>query len=342
MKVLVIKTSSMGDVIHTFPALTDAMHAIPGVSFDWLVEEPYMGIVALHPAVNRAIPIALRRWKKHPLRLGYWRELFALLGSLGNTRYDRIIDAQGLLKSALPAVFARGIRTGYARNSIREPIASLFYRKKYEVDRDLHAVTRIRSLFEQSLGYRYERNALEYGLPVTKSDGKDRPYAVFIHGSSWPSKQWPREYWGEAVRLAAAENIEVMFPWGSAQEKQQAEQICTEAGAGRILPALSLKELAEVIGGAAMMIGVDTGLSHLAAALAVPGVVIYGSTASNLTGVVGKRQDSVQMQFHCAPCMKRECALPFEQDRRPCYMTLTPEYIWNAAKKHVDRAVFAQ
>ena len=152
MKVLLVKTSSLGDVVHTLPALTDAQRAIPGIRFDWVVEEGFAEIPTWHPAVDQVIPVAIRRWRKSPwqtLRSGEWRRFKA---RLRETRYDLVIDAQGLLKSAWLTRYVKAPVAGLDRDSAREPLAARFYDRCYAVPREQHALERVRQLFAQALG----------------------------------------------------------------------------------------------------------------------------------------------------------------------------------------------
>ncbi|WP_290873670.1 lipopolysaccharide heptosyltransferase I [Aquabacterium sp.] len=163
MRVLIVKTSSMGDVVHALPAISDMARAIPGVQIDWVVEKGFSAMPAQHRAVQRVIPLQWRKWRKS-LRsaetraaLAHWR------AEMRRERYDLVIDLQGLLKSALFACFANGPRAGYDRHSIREPLASFFYGRTGHVSRELHAVDRCRALAAQLLGYRH--CLLAVGMP---------------------------------------------------------------------------------------------------------------------------------------------------------------------------------
>ena len=153
MRVLVIKTSSLGDVIHTLPALTDAARAIPGIRFDWVVEEGFAEIPAWHPAVSQVITVAIRRWRKHPLKTLRSGEWSRFKQRLRESHYDLVIDAQGLLKSAWLTRYVKTPVAGLDSNSAREPIAARFYDRPYSVPRGQHALERTRQLFGQALGY---------------------------------------------------------------------------------------------------------------------------------------------------------------------------------------------
>ncbi|NOY62354.1 MAG: lipopolysaccharide heptosyltransferase I [Gammaproteobacteria bacterium] len=344
MRVLVVKTSSMGDLIHTFPALTDACRALPDVRFDWVVEEGFAEIPTWHPAVDRVIPVALRRWRQKPfatLRGSEWR---GFREQLNARHYDCIIDAQGLLKSALVTRLARGTRCGFSRRSAREPLAALAYQQTVTVDRNQHAVERVRQLFARVLGYSLgaveQRAPLEYGIDVGRFGAANSgcknltqepgtPYLVYLHGTTWPSKLWPERYWVELARQAGAAGFRVCLPWGSDEEHGRAKRIAAESGAAHVCEKLSLAAVAVLLSNAGGVVAVDTGLAHLAAALAKPAVTIYGSTQPALTGTLGNNQRHAAADFGCAPCLKRDCRYGGDSDVIPaCYGSVVPSQVW--------------
>lgn len=340
MKALLVKTSSLGDVVHAFPAVTDAASAIPGLRFDWVVEEAFAEVPALNPVVDRVIPIALRRWRKGwrgAIRRG---EMRRFLNDLRRESYDVVIDAQGLfLKSAVPALLARGPTAGFGPSSAREPVAGLLYRTRCRIPRELHAIERQRRLLACALGYGFPGGEPEYGLAPIRPPPPDRPYVIFLHGTTWASKHYPESLWIELARLAAGAGYEIWYPWGNDDERGRAERIAGGSRCGRILPALSLRQLAEKIAGAAAVIGVDTGLAHLAAALEVPAVTLYGATRVGLTGAVGRFQRNLVAAFPCAPCMERECRFTGGSAVRPaCFASLPPHLVWEVAAGQIASA----
>lgn len=291
MRVLVIKTSSLGDVVHTLPALTDAARAIPGIQFDWVVEEGFAEIPAWHPAVATVIPVAIRRWRKNllkTLKSGEWGRFKA---SLRATRYDLVIDAQGLLKSAVATRYVDAPIAGLDRESAREPIACRFYDRLYAVPREQHALERVRQLFAQALGYPLPDTVADYGLDRTAMAGEvSEPYLVFLHGTTWPSKHWPQSNWRELVGLMTQQGWAVRVPWGNEVEKARAEQMVSGIERAEVLPKLNLAGMAKVIAGAQACVAVDTGLGHLAAALDVPSISLYGPTLPGRVGAYGRSQ----------------------------------------------------
>ncbi len=334
MRVLVVKTSSLGDLIHTFPALTDACRALPEIEFHWLVEEAFTDVPAWHPAVTRVLPIALRRWRRNWRKAWRSGQLGAFRRDLQRDSYDLVIDAQGLLKSALPARWARGPRAGYDRHSIREPLASLFYDRRHAVPRKLHAVERLRRLFASALGYPLPATEPDFGL-ADASVRRNRQL-IFLHGTTWPSKHWPLSWWVGLTRMAGAQGFGVGLPWHEPEERLRGEKIIAQAEHGELLPRMGLSEMKSCLGQAAGVVGVDTGLAHLAAALGTPAVTLYGATEPGLTGAVGRRQCNLSVDFDCAPCMQRNCAYPGKSLVAPaCYETLPPDQVWTALQQQM-------
>lgn len=291
MRVLLIKTSSLGDVVHTLPALTDAARAIPGIQFDWVVEEGFAEIPAWHPAVAQVIPVAIRRWRKHlwqTFKSGEWQRFKQ---RLGDTQYDLVIDAQGLLKSAWLTRYANAPVAGLDRDSAREPLASRFYDRAYAVPREQHALERTRQLFAHALGYTLPTGMGDYGLNrALLADSAPPPYLVFLHGTTWASKHWPEACWRELAEQMSAQGWAVRLPWGNDNEKVRAERIAAGIEHAAVLPKLNLAGVAKVIAGASACVAVDTGLGHLAAALDVPSISLYGPTLPGRVGAYGRSQ----------------------------------------------------
>ncbi len=336
MRVLIVKMSSMGDIIHTLPALTDAAHAIPDITFDWVVEENFQEIPAWHRAVKNVIPIALRRWRKNLFAAETRQEFAAFARRLRKNNYDLIIDAQGLLKSALIAAIARGVRVGPDAACARDPLASILYQKKFPVGKvkEVHAVIRTRQLFSKALGYVLSDTAPDYGCHFYKSDAQDN-YLVFLHGTTWATKHWPESYWIELAKIAAQQGFKIKISWGNQIEHERAMRIAAASDAVEILPKLALKEMATVLASAKAIVAVDTGLGHLAAALNIPTVSLYGPTNPDLTGAMGVSQKWLKADFPCSPCLGRECTYAGASTssvQPPCFVTLMPARVWEELK----------
>jgi heptosyltransferase-1 len=284
--ILFIKTSSLGDVIHHMPAVTEAHKALPHARFAWLVEEAFAPLVALHPAIDFVVPVAWRRWRKSLYAPATLAEVVRNLRDIRARSYDDIVDSQGLLRSAVIARLTHGRRHGYDAASIREPPASFFYDRRYTVSRELHAVERNRRLSGLALGF-MPQGVPDYGLERSRFHAPERRYAVLLHATARARKEWPQANWIELGRSLAAEGLEVVLPWGSAIEQARSEAIAAALPNARVPPRAPLDEVARLIAGAEFVVGVDTGLLHLAAAFGVPLVAIFAGSKTVLTGPVG-------------------------------------------------------
>lgn len=342
MHALLVKTSSLGDVLHALPAVTDAVGAVPGLRFDWLVEEAFQEIPAWHDAVDQVIPVAVRRWRKHWVRSLVGPEWRAFRQRVRQRRYDAVIDAQGLLKSALLARFANGPRYGLDRKSAREPLASFSYDHALPVTWGEHAIGRVRRLFAQAFGYPCPDTAPDYGIRAhfgAAGTDQDPAYVVFLHGTTWPSKHWPEPYWAQLCSLVTSAGVEVWLPWGSPAEQQRAHRIAGTDPRVRVLPRCSLQQLGAILSGARAHVAVDTGVGHLAAALQVPGISLYGSTDPARTGTLGDGQQHLAAEFSCSPCLERNCGYRGESPVVPaCYTSQPPTRVWAMLEAILERS----
>ncbi|KHL74661.1 ADP-heptose--LPS heptosyltransferase [Pseudomonas putida] len=338
MRVLIIKTSSLGDVIHTLPALTDAAHAIPGIRFDWVVEEGFAEIPSWHPAVDQVIPVAIRRWRKNvwqTIKSGEWK---AFKERVRERKYDLVIDAQGLVKSAWLTRYVKAPVAGLDRYSAREGWASRFYDRRLSVAVGQHAVERVRQLFAMALAYDLPEGIGNYGLDLDRLQlPPAAPYVVFLHGTTWATKHWPEAYWRELAERLGRSRLQVCLPWGNPAEKDRAERIAQGLNNCQVLPKLNLAGVARVLAAAKACVAVDTGLGHLAAALDVPTISLFGPTNPGLTGAYGRVQVHQASDFPCAPCLQKKCSYkPSADDLRRfdlkrewplCFTRLNPEHV---------------
>ena len=350
MQALLIKMSSLGDLVHALPAVTAAGRR--GVRFDWVVEEAFQAVAQRHPAVDRVIPIAWRRWRKSPWDFG--AEMKAFFKALRAKEYDLLLDAQGLAKSAAVARLARSKeRVGFARRDVREAVAAWAYARGVAVPRRQHAVDRQRQLFAGAFGYADDAPeaddfGLRVGAPPHSAIGSGQGCAgracLFLHGSAWPSKLWPEAMWIDLAQRAVTAGLEPLLPWGNAVERSRAQRIA-EQGGGRVLDALDLHGWIDLLQRTRLVIGVDSGLTHLAAALGAPTLALHGSTSAALTGCRGRRTGVLASTFGCAPCLSRDCRYrgPGRTWRNapvapPCYAELSPRRVWAAALELMDAA----
>lgn len=288
MRVLIVKTSSMGDVVHALPAVSDMAKAIPGIQIDWLVEKNFAAMPSQHQAVDRVITLQWRKWRKS-LRtadtqnaMAQWRQEMRL------HRYDLIIDMQGLVKSALFATFAVGPRAGFDWHSIREPLASLLYKRKAAVSRSLHAIDRCRRLAAEALGYALPTTPPDFGLVPQANAWRpgSNPYAVLIPCASRPEKLWPQDDWIHLAQHLCSLGLDVAIMWGSPEEETRAKSIAQACG-GKVPPFLTVAQASDTLAGAQVIVGLDTGMTHLAAAHGRNTLGIYCDHEPGLAGVTG-------------------------------------------------------
>ena len=289
MRILLVKTSSLGDVIHNLPIVADIKNHFADAQIDWVVEENFAAILRLHPNVNRVLPVAMRHWRKHLASGATWEQWRTFKQALQEYRYDFVIDTQGLLKSSMIVRSARGLRCGYDWESAREPLASFAYKRKFNVAKNLHAVERNRQLAAKALGYEASAEP-SYGLHASKAapdKALQAPYVVFLHATSRANKEWSEENWIALGKWFAERNFVCVFPSGNAVEHDRAIRLAQSIPNARPLPPGPLDEIAALLANAAAVIGVDTGLTHLACAFGKPTVALYCHSDPGLTGVYG-------------------------------------------------------
>ena len=289
MRILLVKTSSLGDVIHNLPVVSDIGRHFPTATVDWCVEEGFVSIPRLHPRVGDVIPVAVRRWRKAPFAAATWQEVRAVRARLRAAAYDAVIDTQGLLKSALVARWTGCPVAGYAADSAREPLAARCYARRFPVARDLHAVERNRRLAAAALDYALEA-PLDYGIaaaPAKFAWLPARPYVVLLTATSRDDKLWPEAHWVELGQGLQRLGWRAVLPAGSPRERERAARLAAAIPGAVAAPSLLIPALAELLAGSRAVIGVDTGLTHLATALNVPTVALYTATDPGLTGVLG-------------------------------------------------------
>lgn len=312
MKILIVKLSSLGDVLHNLPIVWDLRAKYPYAQIDWVVEEGYVGL--LEPlkttdtfrGVDRIIPLAFRRWKKSLKRGEFIRsiqEYISLKADLKTTTYDLIIETQGLLKSAWVTRLANTQETAHifglanqTEFSGYEPWARRFYTDSVQVPVHCHAVDRSRWVAAAAMDVpvpnrlsappkfypeTYVQSLLEaakLGLASTRVDlGFDlsKPYAMCFHATAGASKRWSQERWIAVGQALSAKGIQVILPWGNDSEKEVSQSLAKKISGAIVPNAFSIADAFGIIAGAVITIGVDTGLTHLAAILGRPTIELY-------------------------------------------------------------------
>jgi len=345
---LLVKLSSMGDVVHSFPALTEA--ASHGHRFDWVVEEAFVDLAAMHPAIDRVIPFGLRRWRRRSL--AGLAELVTFVRMLRTQGYSKVLDAQGLLKSAIVArASGAATRIGLDAQSSREPASARLHTQTTQVAWDLHAIDRLRLLFARALDYPVDLSKpvpSPFTLDALAGSQSNAPVhhqqTVLIHGTTWRSKEYPEPAWSALIEQLLIAGHSIALVSGSASEHERALRLCSSSTASNpkieALPPGSLSAAAETVLAARLVVGVDSGLTHLAAVLGRPTIGLYGPTSADRTGVRGQLAVDLKSDFACAPCLQRECSYDGKQEYLgdnvlvpACFSRLTVEQIMQLAEQ---------
>jgi len=286
VRLLIVKTSSMGDVVHAMPVVNDIRRHHPEAEIDWLVEAPFAAIPQMHPGISRVLPMAWRKWRGQLFKAATWQAMGHLRGELRAGQYEGVLDLQGLLKSALWARQTGAPVLGYDKASIREPAAAWCYQHKVAVPRDLQAVQRCRLLAAAHLGYPID-SPPDFGLRAPAPTWAPRAaYAVLIPNASRREKLWPERQWVEVGKRLQERGWMPVVLWGRPEEQTLAERIAAGCD-GDVPPFLRVGEMAAVLAGAHQVVGLDTGFTHLAAALGRPTLGIYCDHEPGLAGITG-------------------------------------------------------
>jgi heptosyltransferase-1 len=332
MKILVVRLTSMGDVVQTLPAIEDAARAFPDATFDWVVEESFADIPRWHPRVERVIPSHLRRFKKALKN----KEVGDLVREIRSEKYDAVIDLQGEMKTAMLTRLARGKRIGYNSRSVHEWGAQAAYHRRINVTKGRHSITRMRELMARALDYSVPTDEAAYGvdplrLPQPAIDLPSK-FVVLVHATSWTSKNWHEDRWLRLAAIARESDYTPVVAWGSEPERERAVRIADDKGI--VLPALSIANKAAIISRASAVIGLDTGLTHIAAAFGVPGVSLYGATDPLLVGATGRNQLNLASKFECRFCHLKTCVYDAPDELKPvCLVEFEPEVVWQQVTK---------
>jgi heptosyltransferase I len=286
-EILFIKTSSMGDILHHMPAVTEAKAHYPDARITWVVDELYAPLVKLHPSVDEIVTVAVRRWRKNLFSGETWREARAALRQMRARKFSAIIDTQGLMRTALMGRMLHGKTHGYDAESVREPFAARFYHVKHKVSWDLHVITRNRTLTARALGYE-PKGAPDYGFDRSQfKQLSTRPYAMLFHATAKATKEWPEERWVEVGRAMAARGLEVVLPWGNQVERDRSQRLADAIPGSRVPERKPIIDVAHDIAAAKLVAGVDTGFIHIAAAIGVPVVAVFTIVKSHTAEPVG-------------------------------------------------------
>lgn len=328
-RILLIKLTSLGDLIHALPALSDALFAFPHIEFDWLVDENFSEIAHWHPAVHNVFTTNHRAWRKNLFRKQTLHSISHLVKTLHDRQYDLILDGQGNFKSALLSLFPQGPRAGFDRHSVREWIAHLAYQRRYAVSKQSHAIERLRRLFSLACGYPLPLSPPHFQIDreqfIKPNITLPEEFLIFIHNASWKTKLWPEEHWVALIKEAVADGFTILLPWGNAQEEARAKRLAIDPRV-HVLPRLTLSEIGYILLRSRACVAMDTGLCHLTAALNIPTVTLYGSTNAGLIGASGESQVHLTSTLQCSPCEKKKCR--FSDQENACLKEITPDRVY--------------
>lgn len=348
MKILIVRLSSLGDILHLFPAISDLRRRLPETEIHWLVEPAFAEMVSWHFAVNKVISVPLRAHKK-----AWWkipRLLSGLKRQLKAEKYDLVLDAQGLLKSAMLARLAGVDIYGFNKDSARESLAARFYKKTASVEKGLHVIDKNRQLVAQLFGADISQS-VDYGLedfackqmalslPPILQNFTNQPMLVLLHGTTWNSKYWPESSWLALVALLAEQGVRCLLPWGNEQEHQRAQRLQQAGGQmAVVLPKLPLAELMRVMLHTQGFVSVETGIGHLATVLDMPGIMLHGPTAPAYSGILDKSCVHITSDLDCSPCFKRDCPkLQSPAETPPCQSSITAQQVVRFCKNLISK-----
>ncbi|MGG4605286.1 lipopolysaccharide heptosyltransferase I [Paenalcaligenes sp. Me131] len=285
-EILIVRTSSLGDLVHMLPAISDIARHVPDARIDWVAEEAFAEIPAWHPAVRNVITVAHRRWRK-----GWWSaqvraERQQLKQQLASKKYDIVLDMQALMKSIWLVRQTTGVRHGLDWKSAREPLASLFYDVKHRVEFWQPAVIRQRTLAAATFGYQYD-GAPDFGLQAISDRVPVQPYAIIMPSASRDDKLWAPANWLRVFDDLQNRGLSLRLLAGSPAESARAEALIKGRSDAQVMPRMALSEVADQLAGATLMVGLDSGLTHLSAGLGRPTIGIYKASTPVRTPLEG-------------------------------------------------------
>ena len=347
MRVLIVKTSALGDVIHALPVIDYLRQVVPDVEIDWVVEDRCRQILVGHPGISYLHVIHTRKWKKHPFSRETWREIREFRDILRQRNYELVFDIQGNLKSGLLSwLSGAGDRIGFTGDALQES-ANLFFTTRQVPLRknDYHVTDRALRVVSAPFGKDYREFTLSSFIPISTEDAAtatvllstlaDGLVFLFQHGTTWSTKLWHDEGWIELGRRLHAEypNSSVLINWGSEEEKERAEKIARSVGGDiRPLPWMTIGELVALIGKVDMVIGGDSGPVHMAAAVGTPTVSFFRASDPRRNGPRGDHHVIIQSPLHCRVCQRKEC----DRDRQ-CRESITVEALLKGVESVLGR-----
>lgn len=339
LNILIIKLSSLGDVVHLFPAVHDLKKNVNNVRVNWLVEPSYSELVSLSSAVDNVITISTRQFKKKPFNLILWIKFFKKLFFLRKQNFDMVIDAQGLIKSAMIARFISKNNTmGFDLKVIRDKHAAKFYSKLVSIGNYSTAIDKNRKLFSNIFQYSILDQCQEYGLSKYKISGFElpNPFVIFFYGTTWGSKSWPETYWINLAKKLEFYGYNVVIGSGNTKEYQFAEKMQNTCKNVFHLNKLSIKDWGYVLQQSKAVVSVDTGLGHLANAYDKICIGLFGATSEDYVGMIGSNGLNIQSNWVCSPCYLKKCKYISSVTKdSPCMLSIKPDQVLQILKQNL-------
>jgi len=338
MKVLIVKVSALGDIVHALPVLAYLHEACPGLTVDWLLETGFAPILEGHPLVNRTLHLDTRGWRKQGVRASV-KGALQVISALRRERYDVVLDLQGNSKSGLFTWLSGAPkRFGFDKSQARESLNLLATNHKVHIPSDCHYIGRRYLQIARTAFPAGPEVPLAGPLPVQDQAAQTvdallrrhgleaKGFFVCHYGTTWETKKWPLQHWCELVSRLAAQGRQLVLTWGNDDERRAAESMA-EASQGRavIWPRGSLQELIALLAAARLVIGADTGPIHIAAAVNTPTLSLFRVTDSERNGPPGPHHKRLQARMDCSPCLRKAC----ERDRE-CGHSIPVEVVLDA------------
>ncbi len=297
--ILIVRPSSLGDIVYAMAVVADLAAHAPDLPIDWVAEEAFAPLVRLDPRIRHVISLGLRRWRHAPLAAATWRDANAFRQALRRERYVAIVDLQEQMKGALISRVAHGTRHGLDRANIREPIATWLHDVSHRIDRQQHFLDKCRALTAAAVGFRVEGPARWQFVPPAVADVMPSGrYAIVFHATSRHDKLWPEDCWRALLAQLAAAGITILLPWGNVDEEARSKRLAAGAAMAVVPPRQTLPQLAALIRNAEIVVGVDTGLTHLAAAMGTATVAVFTTTDPILAGVARTGPHAIDVGGH--------------------------------------------
>ena len=322
LRVLIVKVSALGDVIHALPVLDYLHQVVPGVEIDWVVEEPFLEVLAGNPQLRAVHLVRTKLWRKHPFAPATWREIGALRETLRGRNFDMVFDIQGNLKSGLVCwLTGARQRIGFIREEVRERLNLLFTTRRVPLRKiDYHVTEKYLRLVSVPFGRDYRELELSASIVTSPGDDADAEALLatlsdglvflFHCGTTWQTKLWARDSWIELGRRVLQDFPDacILLSWGNPAERAVVAEVARAIGPGaRVIDRYPLKALAAIMKKVDLVLAGDTGPVHIAAAVGTPTISLYRATNGRLTGPRGERHLILQSPMHCTKCARKQC-----------------------------------